>query len=135
MEEKLSAFQFDQYTLDQVRAELERQLSDEAILTLDDEDAVFEIWKPMHVQPLLFIEQICITGRMKQCKMEDCYYDNNYERMNDWTHCNYNAANPRHFVYCNVCINNLDDDLIQDILAAERAELFPILYTQLKNQM
>lgn len=135
VEEKLATFQFDQHTLDQVRAELDRQLSDEAILTLDDEDAIYDIWKPMHVEPLLFIEQICIEGRMKECKAEDCYYDNNADRMDDWTYSNYNAADPKHFVYCNVCINNMDDDVVRDILAAERRELFPILYTQLKNQM
>jgi hypothetical protein len=135
VEEKLSTFQFDQHTLDQVRAELDRQLSDEDILSLDDEDAIYDIWKPMHVEPLLFIEQICIEGRMKECKAEDCYYDNNADCMDDWTHSNYNAADPKHFVYCNVCINNLDDDVVRDILAAERRELFPILYMQLKNQM
>jgi hypothetical protein len=133
VEEKLSTFQFDQHTLDQVRAELDRQLSDEAILTLDDEDAIYDIWKPMHVEPVLFIEQICIEGRMKECKLEHCYYDNNPDRMDEWTHSNYNAADPKHFVYCNVCVNDLDDDVVRDILAAERRELFPILYMQLKN--
>lgn len=134
---KLATFTFDQKVLDTIRHLLEEKLANEEILQLDDQDAIETIWNEMdyHDRPLLFVKHECVEGRMRECTEDECWYDLNHDRIQEWTHSYYNAAAPKKYVFCNVCIDNLQDrEIWEEIIAAEKEELFPILYEQIKNQ-
>jgi hypothetical protein len=130
--EKLETFRFKPEEIQTILSSLEECGITLAEFFKDEEydvlDHIETRWKP-----LLFVKQESMPDHGRVCCAQECWYNENKDRIDEWTHTFYNAAAPTQVFFCNVCIDNMTEEEIDVATEQEMYALRSILKNQLKE--